>query len=45
MLETEEGFICVFRALADANRAISIAPDWPKGYFRKGKALVGLKVC
>lgn len=31
------------KALADANRAIGIAPDWPKGYFRKGKALVGLK--
>lgn len=31
------------KSLADANKAISIAPDWPKGYFRKGKALIGLK--
>jgi len=23
---------------------ISLASDWPKGYFRKGKALAGLKV-
>jgi len=33
------------RALKDANKVISLASDWPKGYFRKGKALAGLKVC
>jgi len=32
------------RALKDANKVISLAPDWPKGYFRQGKALSGLKV-
>lgn len=31
-------------ALADAERAIQLAPDWPKGYFRKGSALMGMKV-
>ncbi|XP_024916717.1 hsp70-Hsp90 organizing protein [Cynoglossus semilaevis] len=30
-------------ALADAERAIQLAPDWPKGYFRKGSALMGMK--
>ena len=33
-----------FRASKDADRAISLAPEWPKGYFRKGRALAGLKV-
>jgi len=32
------------RALKDANKVISLSSDWPKGYFRKGKALAGLKV-
>ena len=29
-------------ALEDAEKAISIKPDWPKGYSRKGAALHGL---
>jgi len=33
-----------FRALKDAERAISLSRDWPKGYFRQGRALAGLKV-
>ena len=32
------------KALQDADVAISLAPDWPKGYFRRGRALSGLKV-
>lgn len=32
------------QALADAERAIQLAPDWPKGYFRQGSALMGMKV-
>ncbi|KAK0136302.1 Tetratricopeptide repeat protein 31 [Merluccius polli] len=31
------------QALADAERSIQLAPDWPKGYFRKGSALIGMK--
>lgn len=31
------------KALQDADVAISLAPDWPKGYFRRGRALAGLK--
>ncbi|XP_061601459.1 uncharacterized protein zgc:123010 [Cololabis saira] len=31
------------QALADAERSIQLAPDWPKGHFRKGSALMGLK--
>nr|XP_019963341.1 PREDICTED: hsp70-Hsp90 organizing protein-like isoform X2 [Paralichthys olivaceus] len=30
-------------ALKDAQRSIELAPDWPKGFFRKGCALMGLK--
>lgn len=31
------------QALADAERSIQLAPEWPKGYFRKGIALMGMK--
>ncbi|XP_064601686.1 uncharacterized protein LOC135467776 isoform X2 [Liolophura sinensis] len=31
------------KALRDAEKAILLSPDWPKGYFRKGRALAGLK--
>lgn len=31
------------QALGDAERSIELAPDWPKGYFRKGEALMGMK--
>ncbi|XP_066391952.1 uncharacterized protein [Miscanthus floridulus] len=30
-------------ALVDANACISLQPDWPKGYYRKGAALMSLK--
>lgn len=36
--------IYIFRALKDAEKAISLADKWPKGYFRKGRALAGLRV-
>ncbi|XP_068709017.1 uncharacterized protein [Montipora foliosa] len=32
------------KALQDADVAISLAQDWPKGYFRRGRALAGLKL-
>ncbi|KAK3599443.1 hypothetical protein CHS0354_036459 [Potamilus streckersoni] len=32
------------KALKDAEKAIQLAKDWPKGYFRKGRALAGLKM-
>lgn len=32
------------QALADAERSIQLAPDWPKGHFRQGSALMGMKV-
>lgn len=35
-------FVC--RALSDANSALKIDTTWAKGYFRKGRALAGLKV-
>lgn len=35
---------CFLRALKDAEKAIRLAKDWPKGYFRKGRALAGLNV-
>ncbi|XP_026165065.1 hsp70-Hsp90 organizing protein 3 [Mastacembelus armatus] len=31
------------QALADAERSLQLAPDWPKGHFRKGSALMGMK--
>ena len=31
-------------ALNDAEKAIFLEPMWPKGYFRKGRALFGLRV-
>ena len=31
------------QALADANRAIELRPDWPKGHARRAAALHGLK--
>ncbi|KAJ8001672.1 hypothetical protein DPEC_G00171890 [Dallia pectoralis] len=30
-------------ALSDAQKSIQLAPNWPKGHFRKGSALMGLK--
>ncbi|KAL4231630.1 hypothetical protein ACF0H5_009210 [Mactra antiquata] len=32
------------KALKDAEKAISLAKEWPKGYFRQGRALAGLKM-
>ncbi|XP_067656847.1 uncharacterized protein [Haliotis asinina] len=32
------------KALRDAEKAIVLAKDWAKGYFRKGRALAGLKL-
>jgi tetratricopeptide (TPR) repeat protein len=29
-------------ALADSLKCIEAKPDWPKGYYRKGEALIGL---
>ncbi|CAL1261863.1 unnamed protein product [Larinioides sclopetarius] len=31
------------KAFKDAEKAIALSPAWPKGYFRKGRALLGLK--
>ncbi|PIK61936.1 hypothetical protein BSL78_01161 [Apostichopus japonicus] len=31
------------KALKDAERAINLSKEWPKGYFRKGRALAGLQ--
>ncbi|XP_018017496.1 uncharacterized protein LOC108674104 isoform X2 [Hyalella azteca] len=30
------------KALSDADKAIQLSPGWPKGYFRRGRALRGL---
>ena len=32
------------KALKDAEKAIKLDQFWPKGHFRKGRALAGLKV-
>ncbi|XP_033119432.1 heat shock protein sti1 homolog [Anneissia japonica] len=32
------------KALEDAKKAIQLNKEWPKGYFRKGRALAGLKL-
>lgn len=32
------------RALKDAEKAIYLSKEWPKGYFRKGRALAGLRM-
>lgn len=34
---------CYAEALRDAQLALSLQPGWPKGLFRQGKALMGLK--
>ncbi|XP_042322875.1 tetratricopeptide repeat protein 31 isoform X2 [Sceloporus undulatus] len=34
---------CYAEALQDAQLALSLKPGWPKGLFRQGKALMGLK--
>ncbi|XP_062837993.1 tetratricopeptide repeat protein 31 isoform X2 [Anolis carolinensis] len=34
---------CYAEALCDAQLALSLQPGWPKGLFRQGKALMGLK--
>ncbi|XP_066488943.1 tetratricopeptide repeat protein 31 [Tiliqua scincoides] len=34
---------CYVEALRDAQLALSLQPGWPKGLFRQGKALMGLK--
>ncbi|CAI5785022.1 repeat 31 isoform X1 [Podarcis lilfordi] len=38
-----ERLCCYAEALRDAQVALSLHPGWPKGLFRKGKALMGLK--
>lgn len=37
-------YFVFFRALKDAENAIRLADKWAKGYFRKGRALAGLRV-
>jgi len=36
--------VSMYSALEDANRAIKLDKSWAKGYYRQGKAYVGLKV-
>ena len=33
------------KAIKDAEQAMALKPDWAKGYFRKGGALVALRRC
>ena len=35
----------LYRALQDTDTAIKLKEEWPKGHFRRGKALMGLGVC
>jgi hypothetical protein len=37
-------YLILYRALRDAEKAIMFAPQSPKGYYRQGEALRGLKV-
>ena len=37
------GLLFHSRALADAEKALFLHPEWAKGYFRKGRALLGLE--
>ena len=37
-------YFCSSRAFKDAESATVLAAQWPKGYFRKGRALTGLEV-
>lgn len=41
---TNQNPILFFRALKDAEKSVALCPSWPKGYYRKGRALLGLKV-
>lgn len=43
--EAWPGSFCVlFSAERDANKAIDLSPEWPKGYFRRARALAGQRV-
>ena len=36
-------FVLLVQALADAERCVSLRPEWAKGYTRKAAALHGLR--
>ncbi|KAJ8317156.1 hypothetical protein KUTeg_005060 [Tegillarca granosa] len=44
MIEHNNMIDSFFRALKDAEKAIHLSKEWPKGYFRKGRALAGLRM-